>query len=233
LAGKETTMPVDPNAAIEITAYEWVPPLAVGFVKDMRVRWALEEIGVHYREHLVGDAGGEKSPDHLANQPFGQVPVYKEGGLTLFESGAILIHIGEKDERLLPRDDKGRSHAIGWAVAALNSIEPFAQTLFLMGFVGDGKDWQAAAKDAVRPFAQMRLAQLSNVLADREWLEDGFTIGDLLMVDVLRAAPEDALVAAHPNLSAYVERGTARPAFKAAMAAQLAAFARHAPVVAA
>ncbi len=222
-------MSVDPNAPIEVTAYEWVPPVAVGFVKDMRVRWALEEIGLPYRERLVGGAGGDKSPDHLADQPFGQVPVYKEGNLTLFESGAILIHIGEKDERLLPREPEARARAIGWAIAALNSIEPFAQTLFLMDYVADGKDWRNAAKDAVRPFAQMRLAQLSNALREREWLEDRFTIGDLLMVDVLRAVPEDDLVAAHPNLPAYVERGASRPAFKAAMAAQLAAFERHEP----
>lgn len=223
-------MPVDPEATIEITAYRWVPPLAVGFVKDMRVRWALEEIGLPYRERLVGGAGGEKSSEHLADQPFGQVPVYKEGDLTLFESGAILLHIGEKDERLLPRERGARAHAIGWAFAALNSIEPFAQTLFLMGFVADGKDWQGAAKDAVRPFAELRLAQLSRVLGEREWLEDRFTIGDLLMVDVMRAVPEDELVAAHPNLAAYVERGTSRPAFKAAMTAQLAAFERNQPV---
>ncbi len=224
-------MPVDPDAAIEVTAYKWVPPMAVGFVKDMRVRWALEEIGLPYCERLVGGAGGEKLPDHLADQPFGQVPVYKEGSLTLFESGAILIHIGEKDERLLPRDATGRARAIGWAHAALNSIEPFAQMLFLMGYVADGKDWQDEGKEAVRPFAEMRLAQLSKVLGEHEWLEeDRFTIGDLLMVDVLRAVPEMELVDAHPNLAAYVERGTSRPAFKSAMVAQLAAFTRHEPV---
>jgi glutathione S-transferase len=225
-------MPVDVNAPVEVTAYQWVPPMAEGFVKDMRVRWALEEISQPYRERLVGGAGGEKAPEHIADQPFGQVPVFKEGDLTLFESGAILLHIGEQDERLLPREPEARARAIGWMFAALNSIEPFVQTLFLMGFVAQGKDWQSEAKDAVRPFAEIRLTQLSKVLGDREWLEDRFTLGDLLMVDVLRAAPEDALVAAHPNLAAYVERGTSRPAFKAAMAAQLAVFARHAPVAA-
>ncbi len=225
-------MPVDPAAAIEITAYQWVPPMAVGFVKDMRVRWALEEIGLPYRERLFGGAGGDKSPDHLADQPFGQVPIYREAGLTLFESGSILLHIGAKDERLLPRDPSASARATSWMFAALNSIEPFAQTLFLMGFAAEGKDWQDEAKDAVRPFAQMRLAQLSNALGNREWLEKSFTIGDLLMVDVLRAVPEFELVEAHPNLSAYVARGMARPAFKAAMAAQLAAFDRHAPVAA-
>lgn len=228
-------MPVDPNAPIEVTAYEWVPDLAKGFVKDMRVRWAIEEIGLSYRERLVGGAGGSdtgKSPEHFADQPFGQVPVLKEDGLTLFESGAILIHIGEKDERLLPREQAARARAIGWMMAALNSVEPFTQTLFLMGYVGDGKPWLDEAKDAVRPFAEMRLAQLSKVLDDRDWLEDRFTIGDLMMVDVLRAVPEDDLVAAHPNLAAYVKRGTSRPAFKAAMAAQLAAFERNTPAAA-
>jgi glutathione S-transferase len=226
-------MPVDPNAAIEVTAYEWTPPMAVGFVKDMRVRWALEEIGQPYRERLVGGVFGQKSVDHLADQPFGQVPVYKEGDLTLFESGAILIHIGGKDERLLPHDADARARAIGWLIAALNSIEPFTQMLFMIGMVGANKDWQGEAKDGVRPFAEMRLAQLSKVLGDREWLERSFTIGDLMMVDVLRAAREPGLVAAYPNLVAYVERGTSRPAFKAAMAAQLAAFERNEPIVAA
>jgi glutathione S-transferase len=217
-------MPVDPGAAIEVTAYQWVPPMAHGYVKDMRVRWALEEIGQPYRVRLVGNAGDEKSPELLADQPFGQVPVYKEDGLTLFESGAILIHIGEKDERLLPRDPMARARAIGWMIAALNSIEPFSQTLFLVGFVGADKPWQDEAKAAVRPFAEMRLAQLSAVLGDKDWLEGAFTIGDLVMIDVLRAGSEYDLVATHPNLAAYVERGKARPAFKAAMASQLADF---------
>lgn len=225
-------MAVDPNAPIEVTAYKWVPQVAVGFVKDMRVRWALEEIGLPYRERLVGGAGGEKAPEHIADQPFGQVPVYKEAGLTLFESGAILLHIGAKDERLLPREADTRARVIGWVFAALNSIEPFAQMLFLMGHVAEGKGWHDEGKAAVRPFAEMRLAQLSKVLAERQWLEDRFTISDLLMIDVLRAVPEMDLVEAHPNLAAYVKRGTARPAFKAAMAAQLAAFERNEPVAA-
>lgn len=217
-------MPVDPHAAIEVTAYDWVPEMAQGYVKDLRVRWALEEIGLPYRVRLVGGAGAEKSPEHLADQPFGQVPVYREDGLTLFESGAILIQIGETDERLLPRDAAGRARAIGWAFAALNSIEPFLGTLTLLRFCAEGKPWQDEAKAAVRPLAVMRLAQLATALGDREWLEDRFTIGDLLMVDVLRSVPEPDLLAAHANLAAYVERGTARPAFRAAWAAQLAVF---------
>ena len=215
-------MPVDLNAPAEVTAYRWAPPMARGFVKDVRVRWALEEIGAPYRVRLVGDAGGEKSPQHLADQPFGQVPVYKEAELTLFESGAILIHLGSKDERLLPLEPIPRARAIGWTLAALNSVEPMTQMLFVTGFVTDGRAWQDDAKAAVRPFAEARLSQLSRYLGTSEWLEQTFTIGDLLMVDVLRAVSEPELVAAHPNLVAYVERGTARPAFKRAMAAHLA-----------
>jgi glutathione S-transferase len=198
--------------------------MAQGRVKDLPVRWALEEIGLPYRVRLVGGAGAEKSPEHLADQPFGQVPVYREDGLTLFESGAILIRIGEKDERLLPRDCAGRARATGWALAALNSIEPFLGTLTLLRFFAEGKPWQEEAKAAVRPLVVMRLAQLATALGDRDWLEDRFTIGDLLMVDVLRNVPEPDLLEPHPNLATYVERGTARPAFKAALTAQMAVF---------
>lgn len=223
-------MPVDPNAEIEVTAFKWVPPFAQGFVKDLRIRWALEEIGLTYRERLIGGIFEEQPKEYLADQPFGQVPVYKEGGLTLFESGSILIHIGERDERLLPSDATGRGRAVSWMIAALNSVEPALSALMLVGHAGAEKEWADDAKDAVRPFAEKRLAMLSQALGEREWLEDRFTIGDLVMTDVLRTAPEDGLVPAHPNLAAYVERGTSRPAFKAAMASQLAAFERHMPV---
>ena len=217
-------MPVDPNASVELTAYRWVPPMARGFVKDIRVRWALEEIDLPYRVRLVGGAGGKKSHEHLADQPFGQVPVYKEGGLTLFESGAILIHLGDKDGRLLPLDPVGRARAIGWTIAALNSVEPMTQMLFISGFASEGKPWRNDAMASVRPFVEARLSQISKSLGDNEWLEHGFTIGDLVMVDVLRAVSEPNLIAAHPNLVSYVERGTARRAFERAMAAQLADF---------
>lgn len=223
-------MPVDPNAEIEVTAFKLVPSFAQGFVKDLRIRWALEEIGHPYRERLIGGIFEEPNSEYLADQPFGQVPVYKENGLTLFESGSILIHIGGKDERLLPSDPVGRGRAISWMIAALNSVEPALSALMLVGHAGAEKDWVEDAKDAVRPFAENRLAMLSRALGEREWLEDRFTIGDLVMVDVLRTAPEDELVPAHPNLAAYVERGTSRAAFKAAMAAQMGAFERNEPV---
>lgn len=221
-------MPVDPNATIEITGYQWVPPFAEGRIKDLRIRWALEEIGRPYRERLIGGIFEEKPPEYLADQPFGQVPVYKEGDVALFESGAILLHIGEQDERLLPRGAAARGRAISWMIAALNSVEPMLQTLVILSVAGADQDWQEAAKDAARPFAEKRLAQLSRALGDRLWLGDGFTIGDLVMIDVLRAVPTPML-AAHPNLTAYIERGTQRPAFDRALAAQLASYAKHAP----
>jgi glutathione S-transferase len=212
------------DADIEITAFDWVPEIAQGKVKDMRVRWALDEIGLPYGVRLVGGAGSDKSAEHLAEQPFGQVPVYKEGDLTLFESGAILLHVGEKDERLLPGDEIGRARAIGWMFAALNSVEPYAQVLSIVGRTAEGKDWQDEAKDAVRPYLIKRLVQLSSALDDREWLEGRFTLGDLLMIDVLRTIAEPDLVSAHSNLAAYVARGQSRPAFQSALTAHMAVF---------
>lgn len=203
--------------------------MARGKVKDLRVRWTLNEIGLPYRVRLVGNAGGEKAPDHLADQPFGQVPVYKEGDLTLFESGAILLHIGEKDERLLPREPVARARATAWMFAALNSVEPFLQALFLIDLRGSGQPWHGPAAESLRPFAENRLRQLSAALGEREWLEDRFTLGDLLMIDILRTNSQQDLVRAHANLTAYVERGTARPAFQSALAAQLAAFEEKEP----
>lgn len=213
-------MPVDANSAIEITAYKAVPEFAQGHIKDVRVRWALEEIGVPYATRLIGGIFAEKPEGYQDDQPFGQVPVYKEDGITLFESGSILIHIGEKDERLLPRDAERRGRAISWMIAALNSVEPPLQTLVVVDVFGEGKNWHEGAKEAALPFAKKQIAAISNWLGNREWLENRFTIGDLVMIHVLREA--DELLHAHPNLVAYVERGTSRPAFKAALAAHLA-----------
>ena len=205
----------------EITAYRSVPEFARGRIKDIRVRWALEEIGQLYRTRLIGGIFEDKAPAYLADQPFGQVPVYKEGDLTLFETGAILIHIGEADARLLPRDAKGRGRAISWMIAALNSVEPMIQTLVVLTVKGQGTDWLAGAIEAAKPFAEQRLSRLSEALGERDWLEDHFSIGDIVMVDVLRNANPE-LLAPYPNLTAYVARGKARPAFQSAMAAHLA-----------
>lgn len=209
------------DAVPEITAYRSVPDFAYGRIKDIRVRWALDEIGQPYRTRLIGGIFEDKAPAFLADQPFGQVPVYKQGDLTLFETGSILIHIGEADERLLPRDTKGRGRAISWMIAALNSVEPMIQTLVVLTVKGQGTDWLAGAIEAAKPFAEQRLARLSQAIGDRDWLEECFSIGDIVMVDVLRNA-NPALLAPHPNLTAYVARGKARPAFQRAMAAHLA-----------
>lgn len=205
----------------EITAYRSVPDFARGRIKDIRVRWALGEIGQAYRTRLIGGIFEDKAPAYLADQPFGQVPVYKEQDMVLFETGSILIHIGESDARLLPRDAKGRGRAISWMIAALNSVEPTIQTLVVLTVKGQGTDWLAGAIEAAKPFAEQRLFRLSQALGDRDWLEDRFSIGDIVMVDVLRNTNPE-LLAPHPNLSAYVARGKARPAFQSAMAAHLA-----------
>ncbi len=154
------------------------------------------------------------------------MPVYKEGTLCLFESGAIVLHIGEKDERLLPRDEHGRARAIVWTIAALNSIEPQSLAMLFLDISCGDKPWFAKA---VAPFLERRLAHLAAALGEKEWLEERFTIGDLMMVEALRSIPNEVL-AAQPNLTAYVARGTARPAFRRAMAAQLADFIPDHPV---
>ncbi len=212
-------MPVDPNAPIEVTAYKAVPDFARGHIKDVRIRWALEEIGMPYATRLIGGIFEEKQQGYAEDQPFGQVPVYKEGGITLFETGSILIHIGEKHEHLLPRDAEGRGRAISWLIAALNSVEPSLQTMIVVDVLGDGQDWHNGAREAALPFAQKQIKAVSQWLGDKEWLEDRFTIGDLVMIHVLREA--DDLIEPHPNLVAYVERGASRTAFKAAMDAHL------------
>ncbi|MCA1654184.1 MAG: glutathione S-transferase family protein [Sphingomicrobium sp.] len=216
-------MPMDPNAIIEVTAFKWVPPFARGFVRDLRVRWALEEIDLPYRVRLIGGEG-DRPTDYSLDQPFNQVPVLKEGDLTLFESGAILIHIGEKDERLLPRDPASRARAIMWLIAALNSIEPLTGQLTAIDVFDPNAEWGKLRRADVADSVGRRLALLSDWLGDKPWLEGRFTIGDMMMVDALRGISDHALVARHANLSAYVQRGTTRPAFQRAMTAQLADF---------
>lgn len=216
-------MPVDPDAPIEVTAFRWVPELARGQVRDLRVRWALEEAGLSYRTRLIGGAiGGERPAEYYEEQPWGQVPVYKEGDLVLFECGAIVLHIAEKSEALLPADPNGRARAIAWLFAALNSMDiPVMGTLVACIF-GEGKDWSAGAGEAFGGFLDQRLARLSAWLGDKEWLEGRFTVGDLMMVATLRIGV--ARERLPENLAAYVARGEARPAFKAALSAQFADF---------
>jgi len=224
-------MPVDPNATVRISAFNWVPDFARGQVRDLRVRWALEEAGIPYRVRKL-DALAERPTDYFAEQPWGQVPSYRDQDVQLFESGAIVLHIGEKSDALLPGDPEGRARATAWLIAALNSVEPPILQLLLLDLFW--KD-QPGAKD-IRPnvveFVEKRLDRLADWLGDKEWLEDRFTAGDLMMVTVLRALDHTDLVAKRPVLAAYKERGIARPAFKAALAAQLADFEERRPAMA-
>ena len=220
-------MPVNPNAPIEITAFEWVPDFAQGVVRDLRARWALEEAGLDYRVRLLGQ---QRPAEYLLEQPFDQVPVLRDGDVHIFETGAIAQYIGEKSEALLPRDQQGRFRAIQWTYAALNSVEPAILNLLLIDFFYKGEEWARLRRPGAEEFAKLKLKRISDWLGDKRWLEgDRFTIGDLLMVTVLRFLRHTDLVAGFPNLHAYVARGEARPAFKQALTDQLAAFAAHQP----
>ena len=221
-------MPVDPHAPAEVTAFRWVPDFAAGLVRDLRVRWALEEIGRPYRVRLL-DAMNPRPADYFQEQPFGQVPSYRDEQVRLFESGAILIHLGLGDERLLPADPYGRGRAIGWLVAALNSVEPMIFELVNIDIFNRGQDWTKERRPQVVEKIQERLRLLAEALGDKQWFEGRFTIGDLMMVSVLRNRRHTDLVAREPRLAAFVARGEARPAFQRALADQLSVFAEHQP----
>jgi glutathione S-transferase len=214
-------MPIDPNAAVRITAFNWVPDFARGYVRDIRVRWALEESGVAYSVRKL-QAMGERPADYFAEQPWGQVPSYRDEEVQLFESGAIVLHIGRKYGALLPKDEPGRARASAWVIAALNSVEPFLAQLPIIDIFHAGESWTAERRPQVVEMIEKRLDRLSAWLGDKAWLEDEFTAGDLMMADVLRIVErEEGLLARRPNLLAYMERAKARPAFQRAMAAQL------------
>ena len=219
-------MPVNPNADIEITAFRWVPEFAQGLVRDLRPRWALEEAGLDYRVRLLDD---ERPREYLLEQPFDQVPVFRDGAVHIFETGAIVQYIGEKEERLLPRDPQGRYRAIQWTYAALNSVEPALINVLLIDVFSAGEEWAKLRRPGAIDFARLKLKRISDWLGDKEWLEDRFTIGDLMMASVLRFLRHTELVAEQPNLKAYVERAEQRPAFQRALADQLAVFKEHQP----
>lgn len=225
-------MPVDSDARIEISAFTWVPPFAKGLVRDLRVRWALEEAGLAYRERLL-DAMNERPEDYLREQPFGQVPIYNEGDIHMFETGAIVLHIAERSEVLMPRDPAGRARAMSWVVASLNSIEPMIMELAGIDIFNADADWARARRPQAERQVRERLGRLSKWLAERDHLEDCFTAGDLMMTTMLRILRHTDLVAEHPNLARYQARCEARPPFGRALEAQLAAFENHQPAEAA
>jgi glutathione S-transferase len=220
-------MPVSPNAKIEVTGFNWVPEGPRGLVKDLRVRWALEEAGLDYRFRGIGL---ERPADYRQDQPFEQVPCFNDGKVRIFESGAIVQYVAEKSEALLPADPQERYRAIQWSYAALSSIEPFVQFRALLNNFWADLEWAPGAKPTFDHYAKLRLDQLSERLGDKQWLEgDRFTIGDLMMVSVLRIADRGQLLGETPNLTAYVKRGEARPAFQRALNDQLATYREHEP----
>jgi len=221
-------MPVDPNSKIEITAFRWVPEFAQGLVRDLRIRWALEEIGRPYRLRLL-DALQPRPSEYFCEQPFGQVPIYKDSEVQLFESGAILIHLGLQDERLLPSDRPSQMRGIAWLIAALNSVEPAIFPLLMINVFNKGEPWTEEARPKFLERLRERLKCVSEALGDKEWLEDRFTIGDLMTVTVLRQLRGTGILDHFPNLAALVKRGESRPAFQRALSDQLAVFREHEP----
>lgn len=222
-------MPVESTATAEVTAFRWVPDFAQGLVRDLRVRWALEEIGRPYRVRLL-DALNPRPEDYFCEQPFGQVPAFRDEQVQLFESGAILIHLGLQDERLLPTDTAEKMRAIAWLIAALNSVEPAIFPLIMINIFNRGEAWTEEAKPKFVERLESRLKCVSEALGEKDWLEDRFTIADLMLVSVLRQLRGMGIVEKYPNLAALVARGEARPAFQRALSDQISVFAENEPV---
>jgi glutathione S-transferase len=208
-------------AELILTTYDWVPEPPRGYVRDLRVRWALEEAGLPYRVASVPFR--DRGADHFAHQPFGQVPWLTDGDLSIFESGAILLHLGELSEALMPADPRGRSAVTEWLFAALNSVEMASLPWSLYKFTRDTSD--TPGRQLLDRFLQLRLGHMETVLAGRDWLAGAFSIADIAMADVLRLVARFDGFAAHPACAAYVTHATARPAFVKAHADQLAHFA--------
>jgi glutathione S-transferase len=206
-----------------ITAFERSPDGGRGLARDMRVRWALEEVGQPYQVRLVS-FGAMKEPAHRALHPFGQVPTYEEGELALFESGAIVLHIAERHAGLLPDNAIARARAITWMFAALNTVEPPIVDRGIAILLEHDKTWYGERLPVLEDRVHVRLGELASRLGDANWLDDAFSAGDLLMVTVLRRLNGSGLLEKYPNLSAYVARGEVRPAFKRAFEDQLAVF---------
>lgn len=213
---------------IKVYGLKWVPPMVQGLVRDLRLRWALEEAGLPYEEELIG-MEELASNRYRSLQPFGQIPVYQEEDLTLFESGAIVLHIAERAEKLMPADPVGRAHVISWMFAALNSIEPPVQHLGIMDAFSNSEEWQKLRPRMVQQI-ERKLDALAKRLEGRDYLVGRFSAADILMTTVLRILRETELVERRYTLDRYKQRCEARPAFERALQAQLAAYERHEPV---
>lgn len=216
---------------ITISAFAWVPEFARGQVRDLRVRWALEEAGLPYHTRLL-EQGDQDSVDYRELQPFGQVPIFEEDGLVLFESGAIVHHISGRSEALLPADPAARAHALQWMFAALNSVEPFILQLALIDLFYKDEAWAKERRPGVVDFVSRRVEALSRTLGEQPFLDgDRFTAGDLIMSTVLNILHHTDIITSDPRLAAYIARCQARPAYGRALAAQLGDF-RDDPIAA-
>lgn len=207
---------------ITISAFRNVPDFAKGLVRDLRVRWALEEAGIPYNVRLLNQ-GDQDKPEYRALQPFGQVPIFEEDGLVLFESGAIVLHVGERSEALLPKEPAARARAVQWLIAALNSVEPAVWNLFAVDFIHATADWAKLRRPGAAEFMNKKLDALVKRLGDKPFLDgERFTCGDLMMTTTLRFHPE--IPKHYPQLAAYMNRCTARPAFQRALDSHLGDF---------
>jgi glutathione S-transferase len=213
---------------ITLYAFKWVPDFAQGLVRDLRVRWALEEAGIPYLTKLLGQ-DDKDAPAYRNIQPWGQVPVIEDAALVLFESAAIVQYFADRSEALSPRDPAGRAKVAQWLFAAMNSVEPHVVNLSNLDLFHAKEEWAKARRPGQEAFTRMKLSSLARRLDGREWLENRFTAADLLMVTVLRILRHTDIISADPVLGPYLARGEARPAFQRALAAQLAPFQETAP----
>jgi glutathione S-transferase len=209
---------------IQVTAFKWVPPFAQGSVRDLRVRWALEEAGLAYDDRLIGFED-QSTPAYRAQQPFGQVPAYRDGAVEMFESGAIVLWIAQNAEALMPADDAGRAMVTTWLFAAMNSVEPFVAELAGIDLFHADKAWAKTRRPEAEAFLRKRLGDLQTALGDRLWFANNrFSAADILMTHVLRDLRHTRILVAFPGLAAYVARAEARPAFKRALEDQMKPF---------
>lgn len=206
-----------------ITAFETSPDRGKGLARDMRVRWALEEVAQPYDVRLVSFSA-MKEPAHRALHPFGQIPTYEEGDLALFESGSIVLHIAQSHAGLLPNDEHARARAITWLFAALSTVEPPILELQTAKILEGDQSWFEPRMALIKDRIRQRVLDLSRHLGENDWLDGAFSAGDLMMIGVLLRLKMSGILDEFPNLAAYVARGEARPAFRRAFEAQLAVF---------
>ena len=220
-------MPVSIDAEFEITGFDWVPPFAVGLVRDLRPRWACEETGLPYRVRSISAV--DRPGWFYKEQPWGQVPVIRDGETCVFESGAILLHIAEKTGQLLPGTGQARADTFSWLLAAFNSVEPHLLQWVDVTLFSAKEEWARLRRPGLEEAIAKRLEPVAKHLAGREWLAGEFSIADIAMATVLRPLRKGPLLSGHPALLAYTERAEARPAFRRALADQLAQYDANAP----